>query len=47
MLTGSKDTRLVELVVTVLSRVYSSGPFRELTADQAAEEVARILHVDR
>ncbi|MEM2042997.1 MAG: malate synthase [Nitrososphaerota archaeon] len=42
-LTGRADPELVERVREVLSRAYASGPFREVSADLAAEEVARIL----
>jgi malate synthase len=42
-ITGRADAELVEKVRKVVSKAYASGPFREVSAESVAEEVARVL----
>jgi malate synthase len=42
-ITGKADAELVEKVRKVVSKAYASGPFREVSAESVAEEVAKVL----
>jgi len=41
----AEHDKLVEQVTEVLSHAYDSGPFKELSADEAAKQIARLLGV--
>lgn len=43
---GEGDEELLKAVSDVLSRAYAAGPFRELSASEAAEEIAKVLRAD-
>lgn len=43
---GKKDESLVEEVYKVLTKAYNAGPFREMSAKEAAERIAKLLNVN-